>query len=440
MPPKRASGLVSSKKRPHEAPTKGRKVFAGARQKVQRGGGGGGRRGRGADDEGADDPEGDDEMMEDAMDDDDGDDRARRAEGRGREEEESEEEIEETADEMLAARPSRTSTSCAPRKPRPAATPTPTRTRTRTRATWTRTTVSRTGSRTRRCTRAGASGGRSRRRVAAPTFGDHRMRLPTTTTTTARGRCGAAIACPSPASRSPRTTPPRTPCPRRAGSCFGTWRRARGPIPVISAGAGGLHGGGGILHLRRTFDAARRRFCAAFLAQERHLLCTAGADKRIHVWDTRSMAHVQELASHRLAVSVAGAPRWHRPALLGVGGPHAQGVEPGRHGVRGHAVRAPVGGDVRGAAAARARRHRGQGPHLPLLESRRGLAAHLPPVARRRADRVVRVRHARTPGSRAATTARSPCGAPPRNARCVVGGCARLRRGRQSRTGRRRVY
>ena len=99
MPPKRASGLTSSKKRPHEAPTKGRKVFAGARQKVQRGGGGGGSRGRGADDEGADDPEGDDEMMEDAMDDDDGDDRARRAEGRGREEEESEEEIEETADE-----------------------------------------------------------------------------------------------------------------------------------------------------------------------------------------------------------------------------------------------------------------------------------------------------------------------------------------------------
>ena len=90
---------MSSQKRPHEAPTKGRKVFAGARQKVQRGGGGGGRRGRGADDEGADDPEGDDEMMEDAMDDDDGDDRARRAEGRGREEEESEEEIEETADE-----------------------------------------------------------------------------------------------------------------------------------------------------------------------------------------------------------------------------------------------------------------------------------------------------------------------------------------------------
>ena len=101
MPPKRASGLTSSKKRPHEAPTKGRKVFAGSRQKVQRGGGGGGSRGRGADDEGADDPEGDDDMMEDAMDDDDGDGRARRAEGRGRgrEEEESEEEIEETADE-----------------------------------------------------------------------------------------------------------------------------------------------------------------------------------------------------------------------------------------------------------------------------------------------------------------------------------------------------
>ena len=52
MPPKKASAaLKSSKKRPHEAPTKGRKVFSGSRQKVARGGGGGGRR-DGADDAG----------------------------------------------------------------------------------------------------------------------------------------------------------------------------------------------------------------------------------------------------------------------------------------------------------------------------------------------------------------------------------------------------
>ena len=35
----------------------------------------------------------------------------------------------------------------------------------------------------------------------------------------------------------------------------------------------------------------------------RNLLCTARADKRVHVWDTRTMKHVQEFASHRGAVT-----------------------------------------------------------------------------------------------------------------------------------------
>ena len=59
-------------------------------------------------------------------------------------------------------------------------------------------------------------------------------------------------------------------------------------------------GGGGPMAPPRCGAAAL--LCCA-VAQERHLLCTAGADKRIHVWDTRSMAHVQELASHRGAVT-----------------------------------------------------------------------------------------------------------------------------------------
>ena len=42
--------------------------------------------------------------------------------------------------------------------------------------------------------------------------------------------------------------------------------------------------------------------CCAVSA-ERNLLCTAGTDKRIHVWDTRTMKHVQEFASHRGAVT-----------------------------------------------------------------------------------------------------------------------------------------
>ena len=58
MPPKKASGLTASKKRPHEAPVKGRKSFAGSRQKVAKGAA------AAADKD--DDAEGDD-MLEDAL-------------------------------------------------------------------------------------------------------------------------------------------------------------------------------------------------------------------------------------------------------------------------------------------------------------------------------------------------------------------------------------
>ena len=106
MPPKKpGAGLASAKKRPHEAPTKGRRAFAGTRQKVPRAGGaaadrfaaaksaGGSVRGDGRD---GDDADGDD-MMDGALDvDDDG--------ARGRKDEDdsgddSDDEVKETADE-----------------------------------------------------------------------------------------------------------------------------------------------------------------------------------------------------------------------------------------------------------------------------------------------------------------------------------------------------
>ena len=59
-------------------------------------------------------------------------------------------------------------------------------------------------------------------------------------------------------------------------------------------------GGGGPMAPPRC-GAAGLLCCA--VAQDRNLLCTAGADKRVHVWDTRTMKHVQEFASHRGAVT-----------------------------------------------------------------------------------------------------------------------------------------
>ena len=299
MPPKRASGLMSSKKRPHEAPTKGRKVFAGARQKVQRGGGGGGSRGRGADDEGADDPEGDDEMMEDAMDDDDGDDRARRAEGRGREEEESEEEIEETADEKrlrlaksyldkLRAEEAEAGGDSDEDEDEDA-----------------RNMDSHDRLANRLKNEAMHKSGRVRReiarRVVAPTFGDedeasddddddragtvwrgHRLSV-TGLALTADDTTAYSVSKEGGIVRWDVETGARTKFPRAPPATVDPTKGGGGPMAPPRCGAAAL-------------------LCCA-VAQERHLLCTAGADKRIHVWDTRSMAHVQELASHRGAVT-----------------------------------------------------------------------------------------------------------------------------------------
>jgi ribosomal RNA-processing protein 9 len=304
MPPKRASGLTSSKKRPHEAPTKGRKVFAGSRQKVQRGGGGGGSRGRGADDEGADDPEGDDDMMEDAMDDDDGDGRARRAEGRGRgrEEEESEEEIEETADEkrlrlaksyldkLRAEEAEAGGDSDEDDEDEEDA----------------RNMDSHDRLANRLKNEAMHKSGRVRReiarRVVAPTFGDedeaseddddddragtvwrgHRLSV-TGLALTADDATAYSVSKEGGIVRWDVETGARTKFPRAPPAVVDPTKGGGGPMAPPRCGAAAL-------------------LCCA-VAQERHLLCTAGADKRIHVWDTRSMKHVQELASHRGAVT-----------------------------------------------------------------------------------------------------------------------------------------
>ena len=49
-------------------------------------------------------------------------------------------------------------------------------------------------------------------------------------------------------------------------------------------------------------EAAPRRCCAARCPRST-TCCTAGADKRIHVWDTRTAKKVHEFASHRGAVT-----------------------------------------------------------------------------------------------------------------------------------------
>ena len=303
MPPKRASGLVSSKKRPHEAPTKGRKVFAGARQKVQRGGGGGGSRGRGADDEGADDPEGDDEMMEDAMDDDDGDDRARRAEGRGRgrEEEESEEEFEETADEKRL-RLAKSYLDKLRAEEAEAGGDSDEDEEDEEDARGNMDSHDRLANRLKN--EAMHKSGRVRReiarRVVAPTFGDddddddddddragtvwrgHRLSV-TGLALTADDTTAYSVSKEGGIVRWDVETGARTKFPRAPPATVDPTKGGGGPMAPPRCGAAAL-------------------LCCA-VAQERHLLCTAGADKRIHVWDTRSMAHVQELASHRGAVT-----------------------------------------------------------------------------------------------------------------------------------------
>ena len=304
MPPKRASGLTSSKKRPHEAPVKGRKVFAGARQKVAKNGGGGGRVARGGEDGIGDDFEGDDDMMEGAIDDVDGDDRARRAGGRkGRDDDSSDEEIVETADEKrlrLAksyldklraeeAEAGGDSDDASEDEEN--------------------TDIRNMDSHDRLANRlkneAMHRSGRVRREVAArivfPTFGDdesdgdsddddragvvwrgHRLSVTgmaltnDDTTVYSVSKEGQIIKwdVESGAKQKYPKTPTAVVDPTKGGG---------GPMAPPRCGAAGL-------------------LCVA-VAHERSLLCTAGVDKRIHVWDTRTETQVEEFASHRGAVT-----------------------------------------------------------------------------------------------------------------------------------------
>ena len=73
-------------------------------------------------------------------------------------------------------------------------------------------------------------------------------------------------------------------------------------VPADADCRGGPREGRGRTRMAPPRCGAAGLLCCA-VAQDRNLLCTAGADKRVHVWDTRTMKHVQEFASHRGAVT-----------------------------------------------------------------------------------------------------------------------------------------
>jgi ribosomal RNA-processing protein 9 len=73
-------------------------------------------------------------------------------------------------------------------------------------------------------------------------------------------------------------------------------RFPRGPPAVVDP----TRGGGGPMAPPKC-GAATLLCCA--VSQEHNMLCVAGTDKRIHVWDTRTMKKVHEFASHRGAVT-----------------------------------------------------------------------------------------------------------------------------------------
>ena len=295
MPPKKASAaLKSSKKRPHEAPTKGRKVFSGSRQKVARGGGGGGR--RDAADDAGEEPEDDDDMMEGAMDDDD-DDRGR---GAAASESESDEEAKETADEKRL-RLAKSYLDKLRAEEAEAATDEDEDDEDNLRN---------MDSHDRLANRLKSEAmhrtGRVRREIAhrlvAPSLDgeddeedsddeDDRAgtvwrghRLSVTglaltmddTTVYSVSKEGGIV-------RWDVETGAKTKYPRTPNVVVDPAKGGGGPMAPPRCGAAGL-------------------LCCA-VAQDRNLLCTAGADKRVHVWDTRTMKHVQEFASHRGAVT-----------------------------------------------------------------------------------------------------------------------------------------
>lgn len=300
MPPKKTgSGLTSAKKRPHEAPTKGRKVFAGSRQKVQKGAAAAANNSRDGEFVDEDDGDGDDDMLEGALDDVDGE-KARRRKGDASDSE-SDDEVKETADEKrlrlaksyldkLRAEEAEAGGDSDEDEDED--------------------NIRNMDSHDRLANRlkndAWQSSGRVRRELAhrliSPTVvgaGDededededdgagvvwrgHRLAVTglalthDDSTAYSVSKDGAIIRWD--VESGARTKYPKTPevvvDPSKGGG---------GPMAPPRCGASTL-------------------LCCAVSA-ERHLLCTAGADKRIHVWDTRTMKHVQEFASHRGAVT-----------------------------------------------------------------------------------------------------------------------------------------
>ena len=309
MPPKRAAGLTSSKKRPHEAPTKGRKVFAGARQKVdkkQRGGGGGGNQGRGGgEDYAGDEIDGDDDMMEGAMDDGDGDDRARRAGGRKAETEpDADEEIVETADEKRL-RLAKSYLDKLRQEEAEAGGDSTDEEGEEGEDVDARNMDSHDRLANRLKNEAMHKSGRARREVARrivfSTFGDDE----TETDDDETDRAGLVwrghrLSVTGMALTSDDTTAYSV---SKEGTIIewdvetgGKTKYPKMPPVVLDP----TKGGGGPMAPPRCGAAAL--LCCA-VAKERNLLCTAGADKRIHVWDTRTMKEVETFASHRGAVT-----------------------------------------------------------------------------------------------------------------------------------------
>jgi ribosomal RNA-processing protein 9 len=291
--------MVRSKKRPHEAPTKGRKVFAGARQKVRRGGGGGSA--GGSDD---DDPDGD-EMMEGALDgvgDDDRDGAPSRREGED-DGEDSDEAARETADEKrlrlaksyldkLRAEEAAAASEEEDEDDEDNLRNMDSHDRLANRL---KDEALRVSGRVRReiahalvpprrllDSDDDASGDDEGDDRAGVVWKGHRLSV-TGLALTADDSTAYSVSKEGGICRWDVETGARTKFPRAPPATVDPTRGGGGPMAPPRCGAAGL-------------------LCCA-VAQDRNLLCTAGADKRVHVWDTRSQKHVQELASHRGAVT-----------------------------------------------------------------------------------------------------------------------------------------
>ena len=293
MPPKKTSGLTASKKRPHEAPVKGRKSFAGSRQKVAKGGGGGGDR---------DDDAGGDDMLEDALD----EDEFGRKKGKkgGDSDEDSDEEVKETADEKRL----RLAKSYLEKLRREEA-----EDGSGSDEDEDEDNIRNMDSHDRLANRlkneAMAKSGRVRReiahRVVAPTLDDD-SDVDEDDETETEGDAWRDIRRGHKLSVTGMSlTPDDSTCytVSKDGS-IARWdietgartRFPRGPPAVVDP----TRGGGGPMAPPKC-GAATLLCCA--VSQDHNMLCVAGTDKRIHVWDTRTMKKVHEFASHRGAVT-----------------------------------------------------------------------------------------------------------------------------------------